>query len=253
MTGAPALGVLDWGIGGLGFVKALWARRPDAAVLYLSDSGAVPYGKLPAQELLARVQAAVDFLCAQGAERVVIACNAASSVAARLHSAAPITPIVVAAVACVPDTTTGTLWVLGGKRIVQSQIYQHALERPGRVVRGRIAQPLSAHVEAGCIDGAAFARDLARVIAPIAPGDSLLLACTHYPAFLPALRKALPASPIFDPADTLADSIVGALTDAARPGPSQFLTTGSPEAMRSGAAAAWQLALGDVTQVALHG
>ncbi len=69
------LGVIDWGIGGLGIVRHL--RRP---VVYLSDTGSHPYGTLRRAELTARLQRAVGYLRRQGAGAVLLACNAASTV-----------------------------------------------------------------------------------------------------------------------------------------------------------------------------
>ena len=50
------IAVLDWGIGGLGVWRAL-RHRTLAPTLYLSDSGAPPYGRLPARELSQRLEA----------------------------------------------------------------------------------------------------------------------------------------------------------------------------------------------------
>jgi glutamate racemase len=249
MNGA-GLGVLDWGIGGLGFVAELWARAPGTPVVYLSDSGATPYGRLSRSALTARVQLAVNTLVARGAGRVVIACNAASSVADALRAPVPIASIVAAAAAAVPADLGGALWVLGGARTVRSGIYQRRLARPGRRVHGRIAQPLSAHVEAGEGASAACAADLARVLAPVRDGDALLLACTHYPALAPQLRRLRPGSALFDPAARLAEQVLSALATVER-GPSTFATTGDPAAMTRAAKAAWGLTLTGVEQVTL--
>ncbi len=63
------LGVVDFGIGGLGFYKALKARA-DVPVLYFADSGGTHYSRLPRDELLDRRDQVFDFLFAQGADRI---------------------------------------------------------------------------------------------------------------------------------------------------------------------------------------
>lgn len=55
------LGVLDWGIGGVDFAERFRVRMPDIPIVYLSDSGSVPYGKLSAPALALRVARAVAF------------------------------------------------------------------------------------------------------------------------------------------------------------------------------------------------
>ena len=52
----PTLGMLDWGIGGCSVLAALQAHGVGCRVLYASDSGAPPYGKLTSTALAVRVQ-----------------------------------------------------------------------------------------------------------------------------------------------------------------------------------------------------
>src|SRR4051794_16387273 len=70
------LGFLDWGIGGVGIFQALRRLRPDVPVLYWSDTGATPYGRLPAVDLATRVARVVQAMADQGSTQVVVACNA---------------------------------------------------------------------------------------------------------------------------------------------------------------------------------
>ena len=84
----PVLGMLDWGIGGCSVLAALQAQGVDCEVLYASDSGSLPYGTLTSQALRARVQRVAKALMAQGAEQVVVACNAASTVCAEISRCA---------------------------------------------------------------------------------------------------------------------------------------------------------------------
>jgi glutamate racemase len=74
------LGFLDWGIGGLGIFRAFRRRRPGVPVLYWSDTGATPYGRLPAAALTARVRRVLQSMVGQGVTHAVVACNAASTV-----------------------------------------------------------------------------------------------------------------------------------------------------------------------------
>ena len=70
---------MDWGIGGLGVQSLVKKRMPDVPVIYFSDTGAVPYGKMSRGELAARLDAIIAFLKTKGVSHVVIACNAAST------------------------------------------------------------------------------------------------------------------------------------------------------------------------------
>lgn len=74
------IGILDWGIGGLGFWKLLQQATPAIGCVYLSDAGVPPYGTLPPRALAERVRRAALWFADRGVSQVVVACNAASSV-----------------------------------------------------------------------------------------------------------------------------------------------------------------------------
>ena len=49
------LGIVDWGIGGVGLVRALDRLAPGLPLLYWSDTGVTPYGQMRVDELTARL------------------------------------------------------------------------------------------------------------------------------------------------------------------------------------------------------
>lgn len=239
----PCLGIVDWGIGGIGLLNALDRLAPGLPVLYWSDAGATPYGRMGVDELTDRLLTVVTALAERGTTEVVLACNAASTVVGRLGAAAvPVEGIIGHGVASVSDDITGPIGVVGGRRTIAAGHYRRALARPGRVVLSRVAQPLSAHIEAGRTGSPQFRADLAKIVAPLQRVEVLVLACTHYPAANPWFAAALPHAVLIDPSERMATAI------AARHPRAQistglsarvFLTTGDPKAMRLGAARAW--------------
>ncbi len=232
-----ALGILDWGIGGAGLVRALRRRRPEIAILYWSDTGVTPYGKLSRRELGARVRACVAAMERAGASHVAVACNAASTVLSDLELPIPAASILEHGVAAVLETGHRRVGVIGGVRTIRSGVYRRALERSGVEVHQRIAQPLSALIEAGVVEGPALDAALAEILRPLPRHlDALLLACTHYPAIAPALERHLPELALVDPAARMAEAV---LRWPIPDGPSRFLTTGEPEALRTAALRAY--------------
>ncbi|MEZ5178562.1 MAG: aspartate/glutamate racemase family protein [Acidimicrobiales bacterium] len=242
------LGVVDWGIGGLGLVRALDELLPSLPITYWSDTGAAPYGLVPTAALAARLRAVVGELASRGCTEVVLACNAASTVAPRLTGlAVPVTGIIGAGIAAVP-TGADRVGVVGGRRTIASGAYRRGLSRPGRTVASRVAQPLSAHIEAGRTGSAGFAADLRHIVAPLRAADAVVLACTHYPAATAQFAAALPGVELVDPAGRLAldlcDRLGGRTSEAAggpSPAPRTHLTTGDPAAMRRAAHLAWSV------------
>jgi glutamate racemase len=248
------LGIVDWGIGGLGLLGHLDRRLPELDVVYWSDTGAVPYGIQPTGTLATRLRRVVDELAEQGCTEVVLACNAASTVVDRLAAApVPVAGIIASGVAAVPDDLGGTVGVVGGRRTIRGGAYRRALARADRRVVSRVAQPLSAHIEAGRIGTDAFRRDLRRIVGPIRGADALILACTHYPAAAADFAAELPGTVLLDPAAQLATELVDRLAADAGPGRGgrSVLTTGDPELMRTSARAAWGIDLPEVRSTSL--
>lgn len=246
LSGDACLGIIDWGIGGLGVLKALDRLAPGLPVLYWSDAGVTPYGRLDPDSLAERLVKVVSALAERGATEVVLACNAASTVVARLGAAqVPVEGIIAHGLASVPEELH-CVGVIGGQRTIDAGHYRRGLARPDRVVLSRVAQPLSAHIEAGHTGSARFRADLADILAPLQYVDALVLACTHYPAARDWFANELPYTQLIDPAEHMAAAIAyryPEVTSAASRAARVFLTTGDPDAMRHAAAHAWGMML----------
>jgi glutamate racemase len=245
------LAVLDWGIGGLGFVRLLAERHPGVPVVYLSDAGFTPYGKVARRELAARLDLLLRRLAREHAvDHVVVACNAASTVLADL--AAPregiaVCGVIAPALAALARMPAARIGVIGGRRTIVSGVYGRGLRAAGHDVRQRVAQPLSAHVEAGRLDSAEVRRDVAAILAPLRTVDLLVMACTHYCALAPLFAERCPRAMLYDPAAAALAQVEGAwpLARAAGspPGRPRFLTSGDVPGMRRAARLAFGMEL----------
>ena len=248
------MGIIDWGIGGLGLLGLLDRDLPGLDVVYWSDTGAVPYGLQPSGDLAARLRAVVTQLADRGCTEVVLGCNAASTVVERLASSPiPVAGIIEAGIAAVPADLDGVIGVIGGRRTIRSGRYHRGLNRPSRTVVGRIAQPLSAHIEAGRIGSPEFQADLHQIVNPLRGADAVILACTHYPAAAAQFAAVLPETLLVDPAEHLAAGIVARLGGSVGPSAGQrtILTTGDVARMRSSGRHAWGMRLPEITAVAV--
>ncbi|HCH65310.1 MAG TPA: hypothetical protein DFR83_21065, partial [Deltaproteobacteria bacterium] len=154
------IGVLDWGIGGLFAVERMLAREPTLDLAVLSDAGNVPYGRQSRPQLCASVRDSVARLRELGAGPILVACHSASTVLPELDL-----PDVEGVVRPEAVPLGGTILVLGGIRTIRSGAWRRALQHHGTVIQ-RIAQPLSAAVEAGHIHHPATAQALDRILAP---------------------------------------------------------------------------------------
>lgn len=246
LTRGPFVLVLDWGIGGLDVFRRLSEGRPRARLVYLSDSGSLPYGKMTRAGLRARMEAIVAAFAARGAVAVVVACNAASTAfpGARVPAGVPVHDVISSGVALVRASGHREIGLVGGVRTVRSRA--HARRLGGVRVVSRIAQPLSAMVERGELSGAAVSREVRRAVADLRALPAILLACTHYPALLPVFREALPGVALLDPASILAEEVRVSGGVPEGEGEPCFYTTGDPDEMRRSALVAFGVTLGPV-------
>ncbi|WP_394559702.1 glutamate racemase [Aquipseudomonas alcaligenes] len=201
MSQAP-IGVFDSGVGGLSVLREIRARLPEESLLYVADSGYVPYGEKSAEFICERSRRIAEFLREQGAKALVLACNTATAAAvADLRARYPELPIVGMEPAVKPAaaaTRSGVVGVLATTGTLKSAKFAALLDRFANDIRV-VTQPcpgLVEQVEAGELDSP-HTRELLRgwVMPLLEEGcDTLILGCTHYPFIKPLLRELVPES-----------------------------------------------------------
>ncbi len=182
------IGVFDSGVGGLSVLRHIRQALPDARLIYIADSGHVPYGDKPASYIEQRSLALARFLIEQGADAIVIACNTATAAAAatlRSHFDIPIVAMEPAVKPAVAATRSGVVGVLATVGTLESSRFAALLERyAGEVEIVTQGCPgLVEQVEQGNLSGAETRALIARYTAPLLArgADTLILGCTHYP------------------------------------------------------------------------
>jgi glutamate racemase len=243
------LGIIDWGIGGVSIYKRIKARDPSAGILYFSDTGATPYGKMGRRELAERLDLVIDFLISKGMTRLVIGCNAASTAIADLGDhGIRIDGVIEPAVEAAARVKPSRLGVIGGRRTVVSGVYRRAFAAKGIFIDQRIAQPLSGLIESGDTSSEVLRGEAKRILAPLKDCSHILLACTHYPAIGPILNEFVsPTTRFIDPAA----AVVKKLGKISSVGEDRFFTTGDVRQMKRSARSAFGVDIGAVERVEL--
>jgi len=233
---ARYLGIIDSGIGGTGIYKLIKSDLRDVPVIYFSDTGVTPYGKLARHDLITRINKVIAFLESRGVSHLVIGCNAASTIIPFLKARdMTIEGVIDSAVAVTSKMRPSRLALIGGRRTVLSGVYRRAFAGRGIEIRQRIAQPLSGLIESGDIDSSELRDRCRQILSPIRDCSHLLLACTHYPAITPVLREFVAKETVvIDPARELVKTI--RRWRLPRRASDLFFTTGDPGAMKT---AAW--------------
>lgn len=198
------LGVFDSGIGGLTVVRHLRRLLPGRRIVYFGDTARVPYGTKSNATVHRFAVEAARFLALFRIDHLVVACNTVSAVA--LHAlerefrGLPVDGVIEpGALAAVKATRRGRIGVIGTRATVASGAYEAAIQaaarREGKKVRIYAAPcPLLVPLaEEGMTNTAAAREVLREYLAPLKRRgiDTLILGCTHYPPFKPALRSVL--------------------------------------------------------------
>lgn len=194
------IGVFDSGVGGLSVLREIQQLLPAESLLYVADSGYVPYGEKPPEQIRERSRFIARFLIEQGAKALVLACNTATAAAIndlRGEFDMPIIGMEPAVKPAALATRNGVVGVLATTGTLQSAKFAALLDRFARSVQV-ITQPcpgLVECVERGELVGPAVEALLQRYTAPLlaAGCDTVILGCTHYPFLRPALQRILPA------------------------------------------------------------
>lgn len=227
------LAVVDWGIGGAGFWKEWRKRHPSSSMVYYSDSGYTPYGKLEVEPLVDRLVSRVDLLENLGVTHVVFACNAASTVIKHVKERKPgvhVEGVIEATRRWIKNNfdQSKPLSIIGGKRTIDSNEY---LLRSN--VSQIVGQPFSAIVEKGELND----RKTESVIKELLKGVSgdLVLACTHYVALKEQIQKCIPTIKCHDPMPFIVDYIESQWGKLENSSEDVFLTSGDLDEMLSSA------------------
>lgn len=191
------IGVFDSGVGGLSVLQHIREALPEADLIYVADSGHVPYGDRTAAFIEARSMALTRFLLSQGAEAIVIACNTATAAAAlplrKQFSKIPfigMEPAIKPAVAATKSNVVGVLATVG---TLESARFAALLEKYAGSVKivTQGCPGLVEVVERGDLHSVEARRLVERYTSPLlqAGADTFILGCTHYPFLAPLIRE----------------------------------------------------------------
>lgn len=246
MANEAPVGIFDSGVGGLSVLREIRQLLPNESLLYVADSGHVPYGEKSPEYIRERCILITEHLLAQGAKALVLACNTATAAAAAdLRERYPQLPIVGMEPAVKPAaaaTRSGVVGVLATTGTLKSARFAALLDRFASDIRV-VTQPcpgLVECIEAGELQAPATRELLQRYVEPLlAEGcDTLILGCTHYPFLRPLLHTLVPESvSLVDTGAAVARQLQRLLEqhDLQAPGPAQptrYWSSGAPERLR---------------------
>lgn len=242
-----AVGVFDSGVGGLSVLGEIERLLPDESLLYVADTGHMPYGEKSPEFIRERCVQVAQFFREQDAKALVLACNTATVAAvADLRQRYPDWPIVGMEPAVKPAaaaTRSGIVGVLATTGTLRSAKFVALLDRFANEVQV-ITQPcpgLVELIETGDLHSPELRLLLQGYVQPLlaAGCDTLILGCTHYPFLKPLLATLVPADVVLvDTGAAVARQLQrllssGALLAKGPARPAQFWTSGSVDIFRN--------------------
>lgn len=240
------IGMFDSGLGGLSVWRQLRHALPQQDVVYLADQGYCPYGERSQAEIIARAEAITAWLLQQGAQLLLIACNTATSAAARhLRERYPQLPIVGMEPAIKPAvlaSQSGRVGVLATHATLQGDKFRQLVAQfaGDTLVVPQAGKGFVELVESGELDSERSRAVVSRALAPLLEHsvDHVVLGCTHYPFLAPLMRQLLPAHiDLIDPTDAVIRQTLrlmqqhGIATEDGDSARYRFVSTGQPPSM----------------------
>ena len=200
-TSAAPIGVFDSGVGGLSIVRHIQQRLPHEQLLYFADGGYAPYGEKQEAEIVARSFAIAQFLLAQGAKALVVACNTATVAAIKMlrehYSELALVGVEPGLKPAAALSKNGRVGVLATERTLSSEKFsllqsdvsgKHEVEFFLRAGTGLVDL-----IEKGELTSERTRQLLDMWLTELLQygADTIVLGCTHYPFVQPLIEELL--------------------------------------------------------------
>ena len=259
------IGLFDSGVGGLTIWRATKKLLPQESLVFLADSGHVPYGEKSPAELHDLTERIVRVLLDQDVKLVVVACNTATVHAlGHLRETFPELPfvgVVPVVKTLARRTRTNAIAILSTPATAESPYLAGLVEEfahDKRVINVG-CDGLEELVEAGQARSARTTALLERYLAPVrrSGADVVGLGCTHYPFLRSRIKRILgPGVRVYDPSRPVARRVRKLLTErdalAEHSKPAyRFFTTGDAEQFSDVASKLLRFPVRDVAHVEL--
>ena len=259
------IGVFDSGIGGVSILSEIRQLLPHEDIIYLADSAYCPYGTKGVEVIRERTLKITDFLRANEAKAVVVACNTACSAGldqVRItHPAIPIVGVEPAVKPAHAITRNGKIGILSTNLTLQGQKFSLLVEKFGNGVE-IMTQPapgLADLVDQGKKDEPETHEILNRFLEPLLERDidTLVLGCTHYPFLKDAITKICgPSVVLLDTGLAVARQTERVLRyrgilNSDNNGTVNFYTTGNAETVKHVLETVWNEEVKQITEVVI--
>lgn len=193
------IAVFDSGVGGISVLRELVKILPNEDYIYYGDSKNAPYGMKDKEQVKELTIAAAEYLFAQGAKGLVVACNTATSAGVRaLREKYPEIPLVGIEPAVKPAATLkpgGRVLVMATPMTIREEKFKNLMAQYANdaEILPLPCPGLMDFVERGDLHSGDFRKYLEELLYEYRkyPVDAAVLGCTHYPFAKEMIQKIL--------------------------------------------------------------
>ena len=183
-----AIGVFDSGLGGLTAVRVLRKLMPEENIIYFGDTGRMPYGGRPVDEIRLIARQNVDFVESKGVKAIIAACGTISSNAQDILEAneTKIIGVLTPGAKELAETGCKRLGVIATATSIASGSFEKEVKRfaPDAIVSAVPCPEFVPLIESGHFERSdALVQDaVERTLRPLKENkvEAILLGCTHY-------------------------------------------------------------------------
>lgn len=193
------IGVFDSGMGGVSVLRKLSKIMPGEDFIYFGDSVNAPYGTKSKEEIKELTEKAFNYFLQKNCKAVVIACNTATSAAAKyLREKHPDYPIIGLEPALKPAALSmdyPKVLAMATPLTLKEEKFNNLMARfEDQADFIKLPAPkLVEFIESGNLDSAEEIAYLEEILAPYADNkvDAVVLGCTHFPFARKSIQRIL--------------------------------------------------------------
>lgn len=195
MDNQKPIGIFDSGIGGLTVLNELQKILPHENFIYYADTEHLPYGDKSKEEIISYSEYIVKCFIENDVKAIVIACGTASALAFETLKNDYDVPIFNVIDSTVNHLNSNNIGIIATCASISSNVWDNKiLEKLPNANITKVACPkLVPLAENGLVDTTEAEIALTEYLKIIKEKnvDTLILGCTHYPLFLPLIKKIL--------------------------------------------------------------
>ena len=195
MNNQKPIGIFDSGIGGLTVLNELQKVLPHENFIYYADTEHLPYGDKSKEEIISYSEYITKYFIKDDVKAIIIACGTASALAFESLRNDYDVPIFNVIDSTVNNLNSNNIGIIATCASISSNVWDNKiLEKLPNANITKVACPkLVPLAENGLIDTTEAEIALTEYLKIIKEKnvDTLILGCTHYPLFLPLIKKIL--------------------------------------------------------------